>query len=99
MFKINYKKEFLLVIIFICTYLLVNIETRQKKQKPKPPKKIYDPRNKRPSRITPELFCEICKSIVKESAAALFNKKKAYEVIDVIEKICESENLYPIRNK
>jgi len=91
------KKEIFLIITFICTFLLINIDSRQKKKKPKPPKKKFNPKDKKPSRIKDDLYCEICREVVKETARSLYNKKKDYEVIEAIEKVCDSEFLYPHR--
>lgn len=89
-----------LTIIIIITLLISDIETRKRKPKEKKKvKKVYNPRDKKPSRLSDELYCQICKDIVRETAKNLYGKKRDYEVIDAIEKTCDSQSMYPIRKK
>ena len=106
MHKINISsKKLLLTISFLILTTLIYIvdsqekrSQRKRKPKEKPKKKVYNPRDRKPLRISDELYCQICKDIVKETAYHLYNKKRDYEVIDAIEGTCELPTMYPIRN-
>jgi len=88
---------FTISLILILTFITKIEARRKRKQVEKPKKKPYDPRNRKPARLSNELYCQICKDIVKETARSLYNKKRDYEVIDAIEKVCDSkEYMYPI---
>jgi len=93
----NTKKELILLIAIICAILLINIDARKRKKKPKAPKKPYNPKDRKPARINENLWCDVCKAIVKETAKSLYGKSKDYEVIDAIEKVCDAESdfIYP----
>lgn len=92
------KKYLLLILAIISAILLIDIDSRKRKKKPKTPKKPFNPKDRKPARINDNLYCEICKGVVKETARSLYNKRKDYEVIEAIEKVCDSENsdfIYP----
>lgn len=100
MFLKNFSaKELLTIIFLISAIIIINIESRKRKPKPKKPKKPYNPRDKKPTRINDDLYCNICRDIVKETARTLYGKKKDYEVIEALEKVCDLEELYPISKK
>lgn len=88
----NSKKELLFLIAIIIAILVIDVEARKRKKKPKAPKKPFNPKDKKPARINDNLWCDMCKAIVKETAKSLFNKKKDYEVIEAIEKVCDTES-------
>ncbi len=91
-FRISTKKELLLIIAIISAIVLINIDSRKKKKKPKAPKKPFNPKDRKPVRINDNLYCEMCRAVVKETTRSLYNKRKDYEVIEAIEKVCDSEN-------
>lgn len=80
-------------------FLVVSlIQTRKKKKKKtKVENKPIDPKDKRPSNISPELFCDACLAIVKEAAKELRGKKKESDVLEVLENACDSERYYTYR--
>ena len=95
MFKKNITtKKILLTILFTLLTILIGIDARNRKPKEKKQKKIYNPRDKKPLRISDELYCQICKDVVRETAKSLFNKKRDYEVIEAIENTCKLPNMY-----
>ncbi len=99
MFKyfLKSKKEIFLFISIFIAIIITTVESRKRKKKPRTPKKPFNPKDVKPSRINDELYCNMCKELVKETITSLFNKRHDYEVIDAIEKVCESELLYPNR--
>ncbi len=96
LFKLISTKQFLTILFFFSAIILIKIESRKRKPKPKKPKKAYNPRDKKPTRINDDLYCSICRDIVRETARTLYGKKKDYEVIEAIEKVCDLEELYSI---
>jgi hypothetical protein len=100
--NLTIKKLFTIIITISLFYLLtfiIKIDAARKRKKVEKPKtkKVYDPRDRKPSRLSNELYCQICKDIIKETTRSLYNKKRDYEVIDSIEKVCDSkEYMYPI---
>jgi len=92
------RKALLLILATISAVLFINIDSRKRKKKPKAPKKPFNPKDRKPARINDNLYCEICKAVVKETTRSLFNKRKDYEVIEAIEKVCDADNseyIYP----
>ena len=76
---------------------LISVVYPKKKKKQKKPKK-ENPIDRRPESTSPELFCDACIAVVKESTKLLFNKKKETDVVDVLEEICNPELYYSYSN-
>ena len=89
------KKLLLTLSIFILT-TLINIDSRKRKPKEKPKKKVYNPRDRKPVRLSNELYCQICQDVTRETTKYLYNKKRDYELIDAIEGTCKLPSMYPI---
>ena len=96
-----FKKNFTLnIVTFFILNIIINIEARKRKPvEKKTTKNAFNPRDKKPARLSNELYCQICKDVVRETAKSLYNKRRDYEVIDAIEKTCDLPELYPIRKK
>jgi hypothetical protein len=85
--------KFLLVLIPL---LSINLSKKKKKKKQNDQKE--NPLDKRPNGTTPELFCDACIAIIKESTKLLYNKKKESDVIEVLEDICNPQLYYTYSN-
>jgi hypothetical protein len=85
------------IILFIFALFLLADARRKKKKKPKV-EKVEDPRDRRPSQITKELYCDSCIAIIKEAAKELRGKKKESDVYGIMDEICNPEkyNTYRI---
>lgn len=82
-----------LMIIFILTSLT---DEKKKKKKRNNKKKSNDPLNRRPSSVSPELFCDACQAILKEAMKELRGKKRESDVIDYMTTVCKPDkyNIY-----
>ena len=85
------------ILVFLIFALVFLVESRKKKKKAKQPKIAQNPLDKRPSKIKPELYCDSCIAMVKESVKELRGKKKESDVIDVVENVCDPERYYSYR--
>ena len=88
------KRLFLLAFVFV---LLSIIDSRKKKKKQKAPKQPENPLDRRPSKVKPELYCDACIAMVKESVKELRGKKKESDVVEVVESVCNPEKYYTYR--
>ena len=84
------------LLLLICIIISL-VETRKKKKKPKAQPKAQDPLDKRPSNIKPELYCDACIAMIKESVKELRGKKKESDVLDVVAEVCNPEKYYTYR--
>jgi hypothetical protein len=84
------------LLLLICIIISL-VETRKKKKKAKAQPKPQDPLDKRPSNIKPELYCDACIAMVKESVKELRGKKKESDVLDVVGEVCNPEKYYTYR--
>ena len=82
------------IIIIIC--LINSIISKSKKKKHKKDKKddidrrpngLPTPESVRPNYVTPELFCETCRAIVKEAVKELRTKTKESDVIFYLDNV------------
>lgn len=82
------------LLAFFVVLAIVDKSVEKKKKRVKHKKK--DPLLKRPSNISPELFCDSCLAILGEAMKELRGKKKESDVIDYMEKVCKPEkyNIY-----
>ncbi len=90
-------KRFLLLAFVLVLVSLV--ESRKKKKKQKAPKQPENPLDRRPTKVKPELYCDACIAMVKESVKELRGKKKQSDVVDVIEDVCNAEKFYTYRKR
>jgi hypothetical protein len=73
---------------------IISIAECAKKKKGKAKKKQDNPLDRRPNRISPELYCDACLAIIKEGAKELRGKKKESDVYDILDDICKPERYY-----
>ena len=74
---------FQIIIIINLTNLVLNKikkKKHQKKSKPTLPNGLPTPESVRPNYVTPELFCETCRAVVKEAVKELKTKTKKSDV-------------------
>ena len=88
----------LLLPICLIILLLNLVDSRKRKKKQKEPKKVENPLDRRPSNVKPELYCDACIAMVKESVKELRGKKKESDVLEVVESVCNPEKYYTYRN-
>ena len=89
---------FQLLIIIYLNKLVINKSSKKKHKKAKTPKLsngLPTPESVRPNYVTPELFCETCRAIVKEAVKALKTKTKESDVIYYLDNVCD-ENKYTV---
>lgn len=86
----------LLLLAFVFVLLSFN-ESRKKKKKQRAPKQPENPLDRRPSKIKPELYCDACIAMIRESVKELRGKKKQSDVVSVVEDICNPEKYYTYR--
>ena len=97
------KMKFLLfqIIIIICLINSIINKSKKKKKKdkkdsqPKLPNGLPTPESVRPNYVTPELFCETCRAIVKEAVKELKTKTKESDVMYYLDNVCD-ENRYTV---
>lgn len=87
------KLILLLSIIFIISTFLVECKKKKKKTS-KTEAKPENPKDRRPDKVKPELYCDACQAMVKEAIKALFGKKKETDVIDILGDVCNPEKYY-----
>ena len=85
------KLFFVLLIIWVCLAMI--IEARKKKKR-KVDKKPEDPKQRRPSSVKPELYCDACQAIIKELTKSLYGKKKESDVYHAMSTVCDPEKFY-----
>ena len=90
------KRLFLFAFVFV---LVTLAESRKKKKKQKAPKQPENPLDRRPTKVKPELYCDACVAMVKESVKELRGKKKQSDVIEVVEDVCNPERFYTYRKR
>ena len=87
--------------IIIIIFLINQVLNKSKKKKgkkvktPKLPNGLPTPESVRPNYITPELFCETCRAIVKEAIKELRTKTKESDVMYYLDNACD-ENKYTV---
>ena len=87
---------FQIIIIINLTNLVLNKikkKKHQKKSKPTLPNGLPTPESVRPNYVTPELFCETCRAVVKEAVKELKTKTKESDVKHYLDNVCD-ENRY-----
>jgi len=86
------KKLFIILTIIICisSSFLVECGKKKKKKAEKP----TNPKDRRPDKVKPELYCDACQAMVKEAIKSLFGKKKESDVIDLLSDVCNPEKYY-----
>ena len=86
--------------IFICLINSILNKSKKKKHKkdskPKLPNGLPTPESVRPNYITPELFCETCRAIVKEAVKELKSKTRESDVMYYLDTACNDENRYTV---
>jgi len=84
-----------LILVFIVLFIISSslVECRNKK-KGKRTEKQENPKERRPEKVKPELYCDACQAMVKEAIKALFGKKKETDVVDVLTDVCNPERYY-----
>ena len=97
------RKNLIILFQMIIIISLINsIISKSKKKKHKKDKKddidrlpngLPTPESVRPNYVTPELFCETCRAIVKEAVKELRTKTKESDVIFYLDNVCD-ENKY-----
>jgi hypothetical protein len=78
-----------LIYIFIVINLIC-VELRKKKKR-KVYKRPADPRDRHPKMIEPELYCDSCKAVLKESINNLYGKTKESDVLKMLDDICNPD--------
>ena len=89
------------IVIIICLINSVISKSRKKKNKKekkddninKLPNGLPTPESVRPNYVTPELFCETCRAIVKEAVKELKTKTRESDVMFYLDNVCD-ENKY-----
>ncbi len=85
---------FILISLVTLALTLTLVESRKNKKRAKKPRKEKDPLDKRPTDVKPELYCDACQAMVKESVKLLRGKKKYSDVLNVVDEICAQDNFY-----
>lgn len=88
------KLNQLLFVFIVLGLLQLSIERKRKQKKRSKAKK--DPKEKRPGKVSVELFCDSCKAVLLEAMKELRGKKKESDVLDIMNDICASDkyNIY-----
>ena len=86
------------IILFIFALFYLTDAKRKKKKKAKV-EKVEDPRDRKPSHISNELYCDSCIAIIKEAAKELRGKKKESDVHDIIDELCRPEKYNTYRKE
>ena len=90
----------LIFLIGLIIFSISLVESRKKKKKTKKAEpKPEDPLDRRPGNIKPELYCDACIAMIKESIKELRGKKKESDVVEVVGDVCNPEKYYTYRNK
>ena len=83
------------VILSICLINLIASKSKKKKYKqdktPRLPNGLPTPESVRPNYVTPELFCETCRAIVKESIKELKSKTRESDVMYYLDNVCDEK--------
>ena len=91
--------SFTQIIIIITLIRLITNKSKKKKQKkdktPRLANGLPTPESVRPNYVTPELFCETCRAIVKEAIKELKTKTKESDVMYYLDNVCD-ENKYQV---
>jgi hypothetical protein len=85
-------KSLFLLLTIVLLLSLPAIQSGKKKKNTQ--KKPENPKERRPDKVKPELYCDACQAMVKEAIKALFGKKKESDVIDVLTDVCNPEKYY-----
>lgn len=88
----------LVLLLLLVAILVVFAECRKKKKKAKQPKKPENPLDRKPDKVKPELYCDACIAMVKETIKDLRGKKKESDVVAAVETVCDPEKYYTYRN-
>lgn len=86
------SKKFLSLLVIM--FLLANIIDSKKKRKRARNNKPRDPKDYKPNGTTPELWCDSCNAIVRETHKLLRGKKKESDVYEVTDDVCNPERYY-----
>ena len=90
---------FHILIIISLIHLITNKKSKKKKEKkdktPRLANGLPTPDSVRPNFISPELFCETCRAIVKEAVKELRTKTKESDVLYYLDNVCD-ENKYQV---
>ena len=83
--------KFCFIILII---LLVSINIDAKKRKKTQNKRNLDPKQYKPNKLTPELWCDACNAIVRETNRLLRGKSSEADVFEVTDDVCNPERYY-----
>ena len=91
------KKNILRIIfLFSLINLIINKKKKHKKESKRKLKNgLPIPEDVRPNYVTPELFCETCRAIVKEAIKELRTKTKESDILYYLDNVCD-ESKYTI---
>jgi hypothetical protein len=95
----THNQKILLITIFIISILVLIVESRKKKKKSAGTNKTEpSPKERRPTEVSAELFCDACIAIIKEATKELRGKKKESDILDIWDEVCHPEKYNTYRN-
>ena len=90
------KLPYLIILLFIIQSFVTSKNKKNKISDSK--KQPADPKSYKPNQTTPELWCDACNAIVRETHKILRGKTSEADVYDLTEDICNPERYYTYSN-
>lgn len=81
---------FIILILLIVSISVTDAKKRKRKQN----KQYVDPKQYKPNKLSPELWCDACNAIVRETHKLLRGKTSEADVYDLTDDICNPERYY-----
>ena len=95
--KTNFIILFQIIIIITLIDIIISKSKKKKHKKdkkdktPRLPNGLPTPESVRPNYVTPELFCETCRAVVKEAVKELRTKTKESDVMYYLDNVCDED--------
>ena len=86
--------KFFLINLIIFSLSITILESKKKRKRRTNAQNNIDPKSLKPNSITPELWCDSCNAIVRETHKLLRGKKSEGDVFEITEDVCNPERYY-----
>ena len=92
------KNLYIILVILVIMFQLLNAAKKKKNRAQEAEKKPVDPKSYKPNKTTPELWCDTCNAIVRETHKLLRGKSSEADVYDLTDDVCNPERYYVYSN-
>lgn len=84
---------------FIVLFVSLYVDAKRRKKREHKKSSDVDPKQLKPSKTTPELWCDTCNAIVHETHKLLRGKRTEADVYDITDDVCNPLRYYTYSNR